>query len=1132
MRFGSLPLLVLLAAAPAGAAERDGAAVRVRAPLREQYAGSTTIRLTPGQTRIDLGVSFIVEGSDSLLLDGVPLRRGDDYRINILKGTVILVEEPSGGERLEIRWSRFPLPFEPVFASRFPGERPAAGVTVPGSPRETAPAAPPGGHGRLRLSGNKTIGFSVGSGKDLGIDQSLKVTMTGTLAPDLEVRAYLTDDNLPVQPQGNTEELTHLDKVAVQVKSRHTETNLGDFSTGRTDSPFASFERELRGAAVSVDALGQHASLGGGIAKGRYRTVEFRGVDGMQGPYELLPARRFNSVIVLPGTEAVYLDGRRLRRGAENEYTIDYTRGTVSFTERITISRDSEIVVEFQSGEDGYRRSTVTGGYRLPLAGESAAFSAFYFREQDDPDRPVRGALGDEERGVLEGAGDDPSLAISSGISPVEDAEDAYVLVEADTVPSHFEFVETGGRFIVTFYEVDTGEGDYVTDGFTGRGEVKFRYAGEGGGNYRVGRPLALPRRHEVISLALEGTGGAFFAGAEGNVSLLDRNILSGIGDGDNRGGALGVRAGLRGLSLAGGELIAQAEYSSLEERYAAPDRSREPYFYRSWNLEDIPLSGTERIWGGTLDFTRGKLWRAKGGWHRLEREGLEARRGDGSLRIGDPSDRGVEVSGYDSRTGGTRDRRYGKAEAAFGIGPVLPRVSVDAERYRVRDEALPDTGRSYVRSVIALSRRGSGPLQGTLSYLMRRTDRMSETGSEWRRDRENDEIRLDGGFTAGQRIVEMVISHRETRYRSTGAASTSDLARVRYRDSWLDGSLTSDIGYRLSSGVDRRVEKAVVFVGENEGDYDESGNEVGQNRGDYMVIYLPAEDVLPVRSVELTWRLSAGNGVRAIGTADGEGGGWWGIVRRNVSVDHFFSVTERSTTDELLRFYTLDPTILQRDDVTLYGRYAVRQEWSLLGDVRRSNLLLILSREDEEDNRTEGISIERFMQEASLRFETVPVPSVTLTFEAAAGTSEREGGGIAGQSYRVRSLSGSQTTGWRPRPTYKISFEIGAEDRRDEISDAGQISFSGSPSLDASIGSKIHLSALLKLTWTDEREGEGKPLFFLEEGLREDWNVTGQYRFTKFVSVGLNYNGRREKDYTGEVRTVHALKLESRAYF
>ena len=213
------------------------------APVRDHYIESKRIALSEGQNRIDLGVSFIIAGSDSVVLDGLPLQRETDYRINILKGTLILVESPAGGELLEVRWKRYPFAFAPVFATRFPGEAPRHEVTMPAlSPAEAEKEKTVNPY-KLRLSGNKTVGFSMGSGKDLGIDQSLKITMMGKLAKDLEVRAYLTDDNLPVQPQGNTEELKHLDKVAVQVKSRHTETNFGDFISGQDWSSFSKFKR-------------------------------------------------------------------------------------------------------------------------------------------------------------------------------------------------------------------------------------------------------------------------------------------------------------------------------------------------------------------------------------------------------------------------------------------------------------------------------------------------------------------------------------------------------------------------------------------------------------------------------------------------------------------------------------------------------------------------------------------------------------------------------------------------------------------------------------------------------------------------------------------------------------------------
>ena len=195
-------------------------------------------------------------------------------------------------------------------------------------------------------------------------------------------------------------------------------------------------------------------------------------------------------------------------------------------------------------------------------------------------------------------------------------------------------------------------------------------------------------------------------------------------------------------------------------------------------------------------------------------------------------------------------------------------------------------------------------------------------------------------------------------------------------------------------------------------------------------------------------------------------------------------------------------------------------------------NLRFVFFREDEEDNRSEDVSVERYAREIQGRFEMIPRRTLTLTFQGETSLSSRMVTGAAGQMYRVESLQGSMILAWRLRPSVKLALEGGAEQRKDEVSSAEQLSIFGTPSIDASIGEKIHINALLRLTLTDEKESEGKPLFFLEDGLRQDWTVVGQYRFTKFISFGINYTGHREKDYNGEVRTVHAFKLESRAYF
>ncbi|MCK4235913.1 MAG: hypothetical protein KAX38_02260, partial [Candidatus Krumholzibacteria bacterium] len=669
MRPATVPAFVLIFLIVHGSAPAEPGKFKTSVSPRREVIESRTFILEEGQSRLDLGRPFIIPESDSVTVDGRALRRGDDYRINTLRGSIILVIPAVGGERLVARFSRYPFSFSPAFASRFPGGKPSLPLAVVSPVRSGKRERRREDPYRLRLSGSKTVGISIGSNKDLSLDQSLRVTMMGKVAKDLEVKAFLSDDNLPVQPEGNTEELKHLEKVFVEVRSKHSEVQLGDFTTGLKWSRFAAFQRELRGASARVGVGDQTFFAGGGIAKGRFKTMSFFGREGVQGPYELLPARRFNGVIILPGTEMVYLDGRLLKRGSENEYTIDYNRGTVTFTERTAINDDSEIVIDFQIGEDDYERSTVTAGWTSRSFGDALCLRAFFFQESDDSGRPVRGGLSDQEMSRLRAAGDDPDSAMTEGVELVEEGKGSYILLPADSLPERFAFVESGGKYILDFHEVGYGKGNYKSDGFTARGEVKYAYAGEEKGDYVIGRPLSLPERKRVFTLGVSTEQGHLFLDAEGDLSLYDRNTLSEKDDDDNTGGAVKIEGGIKELPISSTVLSVTGEFSTLEDRFASPDVPREAYFYRNWNLENVPLEGRENIAGAALRWQKEAAWDIQSSYRFLSRgPDLSARKCEVAASVGDMRSTGLNVKALDSRTGNERDRKFARGEGVLSF--------------------------------------------------------------------------------------------------------------------------------------------------------------------------------------------------------------------------------------------------------------------------------------------------------------------------------------------------------------------------------------------------------------------------------------------------------------------------------
>jgi len=59
----------------------------------------------------------------------------------------------------------------------------------------------------MEKSGTIVRGFTVGTTKDFTLNSGLRLQLSGRLSDDIEVVAALTDENTPIQPEGNTERL-------------------------------------------------------------------------------------------------------------------------------------------------------------------------------------------------------------------------------------------------------------------------------------------------------------------------------------------------------------------------------------------------------------------------------------------------------------------------------------------------------------------------------------------------------------------------------------------------------------------------------------------------------------------------------------------------------------------------------------------------------------------------------------------------------------------------------------------------------------------------------------------------------------------------------------------------------------
>ena len=347
--------------------------------------------------------------------------------------------------------------------------------------------------GGLHIGGSKTFAVQVGSNRDLTLEQSLRVSISGTIADSVRVTAELSDQNLPIQPEGTTEELRELDKVMVEIASPHYRAVLGSYDVALRSGEFGRYDRRLEG--ILGEATHRTWGLSAGVAsnRGKYHTLVLTVLDGNQGPYALTDALGSSGVLVVAGSERVWLNGEALRRGETNDYVMDYAAGEITFTRHRLVTSDMRIVIDYEYSSEDYDRSAAMATARLGDERGPISTSFTFIQESDNAENPAFGTLSDAARAILRQAGDSPALASLPGWAQV-DSGGTYRAV--DLAAEHFEWVGAGGEYEVSFTRVGPGEGTY--DRNESYFSQVFEYVGEGNGEWVPRLVFPLPERAQA----------------------------------------------------------------------------------------------------------------------------------------------------------------------------------------------------------------------------------------------------------------------------------------------------------------------------------------------------------------------------------------------------------------------------------------------------------------------------------------------------------------------------------------------------------------------------------------------------------------------------------------------------------
>lgn len=445
----------------------------------------------------------------------------------------------------------------------------------------------------LTTSGSITRGITIGNNQNTTVNSNLDLQITGKLSDKISLRASIQDSNIPLQDNGYSQKLDEFDQVFIELFTDRWNIRAGDLFLENRQSRFLNFNKKVQGLS-SHFTLGKEGSktdifASGALVRGQYAKSTFTGQEGNQGPYKLRGNNGELYVLVVSGSERVYVNGILKERGENNDYVIDYNAGEITFTSLFPINSEMRIVVEYQFSDRNFTRFVTYGG--VGHQNRKWNLSGYIYSENDVKNQPLQQNLSEEQVQVLANAGDNPDLMVAPSAYPDAYSENKilYEKVFVGTIEV-FQYSNdpNADLYNVKFLLVGNNQGNYILANSQAIGKI-YQYvapvAGVPQGNYEPITRLIAPTKLQIATLfgnydPSEKTKTDF----ELAVSNNDRNLYSTLDDSDNKGIAGKVNARQR---LYSGKFTVDgfANYQLIQQNFRTVERLFNIEFSRDWNL-------------------------------------------------------------------------------------------------------------------------------------------------------------------------------------------------------------------------------------------------------------------------------------------------------------------------------------------------------------------------------------------------------------------------------------------------------------------------------------------------------------------------------------------------------------------
>jgi hypothetical protein len=1129
------------------------------------------IQIVNKDTAYQLDDHFIVSGTLKISHDTSNLKISRDYIYDAEKNRIMFLPEFSNrifkdslsSKQVCVSYKVFPFDFKYKYAHKeivYKRDTTLGKVVRVSKPLTSFTTDNIFG-GNLQKSGSLVRGFTFGSNRDLSLSSGFRMQMSGKLSQDIDIAAALTDENSPIQPEGNTQTLQEIDKVYIELKAKNIAATLGDFNLDFTDTEFGKISRKLQGGLGSANYNFGNSNgsivLSGAVSRGKYNSNQFSGIEGVQGPYRLVGKNNERSIIIIAGTEKVYIDGEIMKRGDEFDYSIDYALAEITFTSRRLINGNSRIVVDFEYTDRQYTRNFFAARGSSSLMDDKINIIASYIREGDDNSNPIDLTLTDAEKETLSVAGDNRLRAVESGVQLVETGKGQYIkidtLISGTNIPIYrFLPGDINANYSVSFTYVGEGKGEYTKVSIG-----NYQFIGTGFGNYLPIRFLPLPQLQTLVDFDVKTKVTEYLKiFGETAISNFDANRFSNLDDGNNAGGAyrFGLQLNPQDITIGNtnlGSFDLQLKERIISDNFVEIDRVNDVEYGRKWNLSNTSQL-REESGEGLLFYTPFRSLRVSNGLGYLKMGNqFSSNRTQGELSFNESS---IPQLSYQYELIKSKDVN------ADDLGKWWRNKALTEYKFWKINSSFIYEGEKKNQSSVALDtlKAGSYSFDEYSPKLMIEGLYGMNFGVElkWRQEnrlfkrsmsRESN-ITTQTYSLAAQPFRTLStnadVTIRKRKYTEafkvqSGGNTESILVRWMTRFATSDRGIESDLLYDASTQRSARLERVFQRVPKGTGSYiylgdiDSNGvateDEFRLTRfdGDYVLLTVPSDNLSPVIDLKLNGRL------RFVPSKFISETNFFAKGISALSSETYLRIEEKSTETVQRNIYLLNMKYFLNDKTTLAGNNSITQDVFLF---EQNQDLSIRFRFQQRKGLTQyALGTEKsYNRQQSVRVRWQLIQEIANQTEY-----EHRIDQVAASKYnsRVRNISGnSLMSDWAYRPYTNIElgfkFSIERSENRDESSNSvADINTQG-----------------VRLIYSIQERGIARFEFNREEvvlsgmnfiipfeltggrfaGKTWLWRLSAEYRITNFLQSTLNYDGRIE----GQARTIHAMRAEVRAFF